>query len=78
MAVAGLRRTPQVGRRTDGARVPSYVLRATSYLLWGLRHGLTEDFSKSPGSPRTLVPIGPQRRRFGGGLANPLIPGRTA
>ena len=30
------------------------------------------------GAPRTLVPIGSMRRRFGGGLANPLVPGRTA
>jgi len=39
---------------------------------------LVENFTKADGAPRTLVPIGSVRRRFGGGLANPLIPGRTA
>ena len=37
------------------------------------RGWLVEHFSKSPGSPRTLVPIGPRRTR-NGGLANPLVP----
>jgi hypothetical protein len=39
---------------------------------------LVENFTKADGAPRTLIPIGSVRRRFGGGLANPLIPGRTA
>ena len=39
---------------------------------------LVENFTKADGAPRTLVPIGSMRRRFGGGLANPLVPGRTA
>jgi alcohol-forming fatty acyl-CoA reductase len=42
------------------------------------RGWLVEDFAKAPGSPRRLIPMGPMRRRFGGGLANPLVPGRTA
>jgi fatty acyl-CoA reductase len=42
------------------------------------RGWLVEDFRKSAGAPRRLVPMGPMRRRFGGGLANPLVPGRTA
>jgi HAD superfamily hydrolase (TIGR01490 family) len=42
------------------------------------RGWLVEDFGKSDGAPRKLLPIGSQRRRFGGGLANPLVPGRTA
>ena len=37
------------------------------------RGWLVEHFSKSPGGPRTLVPIGPRRTRAGG-LANPLVP----
>ena len=41
------------------------------------RGWLVENFSKAPGSPRTLVPIGPRRGRQGG-LANPLVPGGTA
>jgi len=42
------------------------------------RGWLIENFAKSDGAPRTLIPIGTRRSRFGGGLANPLIPGRTA
>lgn len=42
------------------------------------RGWLVEQFDKAPGAPRTLVPIGPMRKRFGGGLANPLVPGGTA
>jgi HAD superfamily hydrolase (TIGR01490 family) len=42
------------------------------------RGWLVEDFGKSDGAPRKLLPIGSQRRRFGGGHANPLVPGRTA
>lgn len=42
------------------------------------RGWLVEHWSKSEGAPRQLVPIGTMRRRFGGGLANPLVPGRTA
>jgi fatty acyl-CoA reductase len=42
------------------------------------RGWLVEDFAKAGGAPRRLVPMGPMRRRFGGGLANPLVPGRTA
>ena len=41
------------------------------------RGWLVEQFSKSPGSARTLVPIGPRRGR-NGGLSNPLVPGGTA
>jgi fatty acyl-CoA reductase len=41
------------------------------------RGWLVEQFAKSPGSARTLVPIGPRRGR-NGGLANPLVPGGTA
>jgi len=41
------------------------------------RGWLVEHFSKSPGSPRTLVPIGPRRTR-NGGLANPLVPDGVA
>ncbi len=41
------------------------------------RGWLVENFAKAPGSPRTLVPIGPLRGRQGG-LANPLVPGGTA
>lgn len=41
------------------------------------RGWLVENFSKAPGSPRTLIPIGPRRTR-NGGLANPLVPGGTA
>jgi fatty acyl-CoA reductase len=42
------------------------------------RGWLIENFTKSDGAPRTLIPIGTMRSRFGGGLANPMIPGRTA
>jgi hypothetical protein len=42
------------------------------------RGWLVEDFGKADGAPRKLLPIGSMRRRFGGGLANPLVPGRTA
>jgi HAD superfamily hydrolase (TIGR01490 family) len=41
------------------------------------RGWLVEHFSKAPGAPRTLVPIGPRRTRSGG-LANPLVPGGAA
>jgi hypothetical protein len=41
------------------------------------RGWLVENFSKAPGSPRRLIPIGP-RRTAHGGLANPLVPGGTA
>ena len=41
------------------------------------RGWLVEKFSKAPGSPRRLIPIGP-RRTAHGGLANPLVPGGTA
>jgi len=41
------------------------------------RGWLVEHFSKAPGSPRTLVPIGPRRTRSGG-LANPLVPDGVA
>jgi fatty acyl-CoA reductase len=40
------------------------------------RGWLVEHFSKAPGAPRTLLPIGPRRIRTGG-LANPLVPGGT-
>jgi fatty acyl-CoA reductase len=42
------------------------------------RGWLVEDFGRADGAPRRLLPIGAVRRRFGGGLANPLVPGRTA
>jgi fatty acyl-CoA reductase len=42
------------------------------------RGWLVEDFGKADGAPRKLLPMGSMRRRFGGGLANPLVPGRTA
>lgn len=42
------------------------------------RGWLVENFGKSDGAPRKTVPIGSMRHRFGGGLANPMIPGRTA
>jgi fatty acyl-CoA reductase len=41
------------------------------------RGWLVENFSKAPGAPRTLVPIGPRRTR-NGGLANPLVPDGVA
>lgn len=41
------------------------------------RGWLVEHFDKAPGAPRPLLPIGPRRGRTGG-LANPLVPGRTA
>jgi fatty acyl-CoA reductase len=41
------------------------------------RGWLVENFAKSPGGPRTLVPMGPRRGRSGG-LANPLVPGGVA
>jgi HAD superfamily hydrolase (TIGR01490 family) len=41
------------------------------------RGWLVEHFSKAPGAPRTLVPIGPRRTR-NGGLANPLVPDGVA
>jgi len=41
------------------------------------RGWLVENFTKAPGAPRRLVPIGP-RRTAHGGLANPLVPGGTA
>jgi len=40
------------------------------------RGWLVENFSKAPGAPRQLLPIGPRRTR-NGGLANPLVPGGT-
>lgn len=42
------------------------------------RGWLVEDFGRMAGAPRRMLPIGAMRRRFGGGLANPLVPGRTA
>jgi HAD superfamily hydrolase (TIGR01490 family) len=42
------------------------------------RGWLVENFDKSDGAPRKPIPLGPMRHRVGGGLANPLIPGRTA
>jgi len=36
------------------------------------RGWLVEQWTKSPGAPRVLVPIG-ERRRKNGGLANPLV-----
>ena len=42
------------------------------------RGWLVENFEQSDGAPRKPIPIGPMRHRFGGGLANPMIPGRTA
>jgi len=41
------------------------------------RGWLVEHFDKAPGAPKTLVPIGPRRRRHGG-LPNPLVGGRPA
>ncbi|MCB1250531.1 MAG: HAD-IB family hydrolase [Acidimicrobiales bacterium] len=41
------------------------------------RGWLVEHFAKAKGAPNRTIPIGPQRRRTGG-LANPLVPGRTA
>jgi fatty acyl-CoA reductase len=41
------------------------------------RGWLVENFSKAPGAPRTLVPIGPRRTRTGG-LYNPLVPDGVA
>jgi len=41
------------------------------------RGWLVEHFDKAPGAPKTLVPIGPRRRRHGG-LSNPLVGGRPA
>ena len=41
------------------------------------RGWLVEHFSKAPGAPRALVPIGPRRTR-NGGLANPLVPDGVA
>jgi fatty acyl-CoA reductase len=41
------------------------------------RGWLVEQFTKTPGAPRQLVPIGPRRDRRGG-LANPLVPGGVA
>jgi hypothetical protein len=41
------------------------------------RGWLVEQWEKSPGAPRTLIPIGPRRGRTGG-LANPLVPGGRA
>jgi alcohol-forming fatty acyl-CoA reductase len=41
------------------------------------RGWLVEQWEKSPGAPRTLIPIGPRRTRTGG-LANPLVPGGRA
>jgi HAD superfamily hydrolase (TIGR01490 family) len=41
------------------------------------RGWLVEHWSKANGAPRQLLPIG-ARRRPKGGLANPLVPGRTA
>jgi HAD superfamily hydrolase (TIGR01490 family) len=41
------------------------------------RGWLVEQWAKSPGAPRTLIPIGPRRGRTGG-LANPLVPGGRA
>jgi HAD superfamily hydrolase (TIGR01490 family) len=41
------------------------------------RGWLVENFSKAPGAPRTLVPIGPRRTR-NGGLYNPLVPDGVA
>jgi fatty acyl-CoA reductase len=41
------------------------------------RGWLVEQFTKAPGAPRQLVPIGPRRDRRGG-LANPLVPGGVA
>jgi fatty acyl-CoA reductase len=38
------------------------------------RGWLVEQFTKAPGAPRQLVPIGPRRGRHGG-LANPLVRG---
>ena len=42
------------------------------------RGWLIEHFDKAGGAPRRLVPIGPQRHRFGAGLANPMVGGRSA
>jgi fatty acyl-CoA reductase len=42
------------------------------------RGWLVEDFRKAGGAPGRFIPMGKMRRRFGGGLANPLVPGRTA
>jgi HAD superfamily hydrolase (TIGR01490 family) len=41
------------------------------------RGWLVEQFAKSPGADRVLVPLGPRRTRHGG-LANPLVPGRVS
>ena len=41
------------------------------------RGWLVEHFAKSAGAPNRTIPIGPRRGRTGG-LANPLVPGRTA
>ncbi|MGZ4716197.1 MAG: HAD-IB family hydrolase [Acidimicrobiales bacterium] len=41
------------------------------------RGWLVEQWTKSPGAPRVLVPIG-ERRRKTGGLANPLVSGSIA
>lgn len=41
------------------------------------RGWLVEQWAKAPGAPRTLIPMGPRRGRFGG-LANPLVPGGRA
>lgn len=41
------------------------------------RGWLVEQFGKSPGSDRVLVPLGERRTRRGG-LANPLVPGRVS
>ena len=41
------------------------------------RGWLVEQWTKSPGAPRVLVPIG-ERRRKAGGLANPLVPASLA
>ena len=38
------------------------------------RGWLVEHFEKSPGGPRTLIPLGPRRTR-NGGLANPMVRG---
>jgi hypothetical protein len=41
------------------------------------RGWLVEHWSKAAGAPRRTVPLG-TRRTTRGGLANPLVPGRTA